>query len=812
MKKSLYKLLLIFIIQANAQHIPAKGNLGVKLTKAPENTYNAIFAIDEVMPNSTAQNLALQKGDILVKVNDVVLDSNQKIPEVIGKFIAGEKASATILRNGKLIKKKATIMAQTPFKKPNHELELLEIPFRNGYVRGFLTHPKGEGPFPTVYYVQGYPCQSINTHPNSPILELTNSLVDLGYAVFRIEKPGVGEYVNLPPCMENSFDDEIENFQSGYQFLESLPNVKNDEIYLFGHSLGGNVAPILAQKTTPAGVMVFGTLVKPWEDYILDMANYSHTYTRKATDVASKIPLLKSALQKLYVERIPHQNLTKEEKALITDWHNYKPEGFMFSRQISFWQNWNDYRYVDEWAKVKVPVLAMYGESDVHAISSLDTELIARIINQTTPGNGTYKFIENTNHMMATVSSRKEEMKEIMSGISGQTAHTKFNPRFPQIIHQWIISQKNKQKNTSFEEVPSAFPKSKTNMSSMDVVAADFNGDGQKDVMIATEFGPNRLFLYKNKQWILGEKLPELKTYTAPYLGEDSEDIAVSDFDRDGDLDVFFVSEDTQHHELLYNNGNGVFSLAAHQIPKTGQANAVLVYDFNQDGWDDILIGIRGQNELYINQKGEKFSLETDQFWGTNEDHTQDLILVDVDNDADLDIVEGIENGGNNLYLNNNGTFVEASERLHLPNDIETRKVIAADFDNDGDQDLFYCNVGWNPANNPQNQLLENDGKGNFKNITASIPKDATTTLDAIFQDVNDDGILDLITTNFVNDTKVKVFVGTRNKTNLFESNDAILPEVSFYGGTSVLPIDIENVGYLYFANFKSEDILLRKK
>jgi hypothetical protein len=275
---------------------------------------------------------------------------------------------------------------------------------------------------------------------------------------------------------------------------------------------------------------------------------------------------------------------------------------------------------------------------------------------------------------------------------------------------------------------------------------------------------------------------------------------------------VFFVSEDTKHHELLWNDGSGKFSIAKNQIPKTGNANAVLVYDFNQDGYDDILIGIRGQNELYINQKGTDFSLATSQFWLQNDDHTQDLLLVDVDADGDMDIVEGIENGGNNLYLNQNGKFVEASHQLDLPKDIETRKVIAVDFDQDGDQDLFYCNVGWNPAMNPQNQLLENDGKGHFKNITHKIPQDEATTLDAVFQDVNNDGVLDLITTNFVNDTKVKVFTATQNTTNLFEFNDKILPELSFYGGTSVVPINIENVGYLYFANFKSEDILLRKK
>ena len=87
--------------------------------------------------------------------------------------------------------------------------------------------------------------------------------------------------------------------------------------------------------------------------------------------------------------------------------------------------------------------------------------------------------------------------------------------------------------------------------------------------------------------------LPQLKTYTPPFKGEDSEDIAVADFDKDGDLDLFFVSEDTENHELLLNNGLGQFDFAPNLIPKIGQANGVLVYDFNRDNYPDILIGIR---------------------------------------------------------------------------------------------------------------------------------------------------------------------------------------------------------------------------
>ncbi|MEO0341035.1 MAG: alpha/beta fold hydrolase, partial [Bacteroidota bacterium] len=568
--------------------------------------------------------------------------------------MVGQKVTAQVLRNGKLTALEGTVQPRPPFKKPNHVQEALEVPFREGYVRAYLTYPQGEGSFPTIYYIQGYPCQSINSHPQHPTVQLTASLVDLGYAVFRIEKLGVGEFTNLSSCMDYSFDDEVENFKGGLAFLQKLKQVDASKIYLFGHSLGGNVAPILAKDAKLAGVMVFGTIVKPWEDYLLDMAYYSQTHAQDPLEVAANIPLLKAANRKLYREHLSHIQLTEEEKSLLSIWHDYNPEGMIFNRKIDFWKNFSSHNYFTEWAQVKVPVLALYGASDAHAIGPLDAELIAQTVNQHQENKATFQVIPNTNHLFANVPSKAQELKNINNGVSTQVAFTQFNLELPVLIDDWIKAKKKQGTKEKYELASRQFPKAATKMSSMDVLAADIDQDGQEDLIIATEFGPNQLFLYKNGKWEARE-LPQLKAYTPPYLGEDSEDIAIADFDKDGDLDLFFVSEDTKDHELLWNDGQGNFSFPDFQISKKGQANAVLVYDFNQDGWQDILIGIRGQNELYINQEGKGFIDETATYWIDNEDHTQDLILVDIDGDRDLDILEGIEEGNNNLYLNEKG-------------------------------------------------------------------------------------------------------------------------------------------------------------
>lgn len=370
-----------------------------------------------------------------------------------------------------------------------------------------------------------------------------------------------------------------------------------------------------------------------------------------------------------------------------------------------------------------------------------------------------------------------------------------------------------------YEIQTQVFPEHLTSRSTMDVESIDIDNDGDYDLILAFEFFPNRVFINDNGIFKEKHTLPQLKEYNGPAKGEDSEDIAFADFDRDGDIDLFFVSEDTQNHELLINNGDGSFSLHKNQIPKTGNANAVLIYDFNNDNYPDILIGIKGRNEVYMNIKGDHFKNETEKFWVNNTDDTQDLILADIDGDGDKDIIEAIERGGNNLYINKKGKFIEESlKRLPNMSQIETRKVISGDIDNDGDIDLFFCNVGWKEGVDPQNKLFINNGKGYFTDMTDNaFPNDSATTLDAIFIDINNDMLLDIITTGMADENN-KGFHVYINKTSLnnvkFELDSTIFPELKFNIGISIISKDFNNNGKngIYIGNFREKDLFLLKK
>jgi hypothetical protein len=282
---------------------------------------------------------------------------------------------------------------------------------------------------------------------------------------------------------------------------------------------------------------------------------------------------------------------------------------------------------------------------------------------------------------------------------------------------------------------------------SMDAAAGDLDGDGNVDLIVAVEFRPNLVWLNRGDGSFVDESLARL-----PQIAHDSEDVALADFDGDGDLDAIIVSEDDRLNEFYLNNGAGVFQDASDRIPVAGTSNAVAAADFDGDGDPDILVGNNGQNALLLNDGLGHFTDVTSDRLPVAQDVTQDVKVGDIDADGDLDIVVANE-GQNRILINLGGTVFRDESDTRLPQDRmfqETRDAELADVDGDGDLDLFFGNVRLFHQTDPRNRLLINDGSGVFVDETGErLPPDQASTMDGMFADLDSDGDLDLVLADF---------------------------------------------------------------
>lgn len=346
----------------------------------------------------------------------------------------------------------------------------------------------------------------------------------------------------------------------------------------------------------------------------------------------------------------------------------------------------------------------------------------------------------------------------------------------------------------------------------MDVEPADIDKDGDLDLIIANEFQPNVILINDGKGNFTNGSVGRL-----PQITHDSEDIAVADFDGDGDLDIVFVSEDDHIHEYHVNDGTGKFTSLLGRLPAS-TANAVAVADLTGDGRPDLVVGNAGQDFLLVNDGTGKFINETSARLPEEDYVTQDVELADVDKDGDLDMVVGNEDGNRLLVNDGSGKFTdETSARLFTDIEMETRKVALADIDKDGDLDIFMANVAFRPGKNPKARFFINDGRGFFTDDTgARLPQTVEHTIDGKLADIDSDGDVDLITGHFPQ-KPIRAFLndGTGHFTEaqtIFSSvtnGDALGLEIIDLNGDGLLDLYICNRGqkdrlYLHASNASS--------
>jgi hypothetical protein len=129
-------------------------------------------------------------------------------------------------------------------------------------------------------------------------------------------------------------------------------------------------------------------------------------------------------------------------------------------------------------------------------------------------------------------------------------------------------------------------------------------------------------------------------------------------------------------------------------------------------------------------------------------------IIDDFNGDGFLDIVSSTwETDGQILHFRNNrdGTFLDVTEQSGLQGIFGGLNDVQADFDNDGDLDVLVLRGGWwNENGRHPKSLLQNDGRGNFRDVTfeCGLGEVHYPTQTAAWADFDNDGDLDLYVGN----------------------------------------------------------------
>lgn len=395
----------------------------------------------------TDSNLLVDGSNLGIKYEGVFDANTQKFS---GKFSEGANTLPLVLERSKGKPKSVVKRPQEPTK-PYPYLEE-QVSFRNNEANvtlaGTLTRPKTDKKHPVVILITGSGPQDRDQTlaGHKPFLVLADHLTKNGIAVLRYDDRGTSE--STGDFSASTTEDFANDVIAAVDYLKTRNDIDTDNIGLIGHSEGGIIAPLVANKAKRdidflvilAGTGISGAEFSLWQAISMrgfpvpDEAAFENAI-RKGINIASAdqdLTLIRSELKEHY-----NKALVPILKPVIgSDKKIEQAINNLVSANTTPWTRYF-YRYnpASEYAKIKIPVLSLNGTKDKQVPAKVHQQGIRNAL--TKARNKRFEIIEleGLNHLFQ--EAQTGEMNEY--GTIEQT----FSPKALKVISNWISSQVN---------------------------------------------------------------------------------------------------------------------------------------------------------------------------------------------------------------------------------------------------------------------------------------------------------------------------------------------------------------------------------
>lgn len=217
--------------------------------------------LEKVFPDTSAAEGGFKEGDVVLAVSGAKVAGVPAFLKAVAGARAGDVLTLDFVRDGAKAEKRVTLKEMPREKGDGYDVIYGSVTSGGARLRTIVTRPKGEGRHPAVLLLQGgHTCFPIDTPVGQPVAFtwLAGDLTRHGYVTMRGERPGCGDSEG-GPLRDVDFDTELNGYKQALKALKKFDFVDADNVFLFGHSMGGIMAPLVATEVPVRGIAVYGT-------------------------------------------------------------------------------------------------------------------------------------------------------------------------------------------------------------------------------------------------------------------------------------------------------------------------------------------------------------------------------------------------------------------------------------------------------------------------------------------------------------------------------------------------------------------------
>lgn len=299
-----------------------------------------------------------------------------------------------------------------------------EVTFRNGDVilSGTLLLPLTKKAHPAVVFIHG-----AGNEGRYASRFLAEYFTQQGIAALIYDKRGVDR--STGDWKRSDFNDLARDAVAGIHFLKRRKEIDPKQIGVYGHSQGGMIAPLVASLSSDVAFLISGagSAVPVYESEINSIVNQVRAQGFSGTELTDATEFIKMWVGVMRTGQGWEEFDRAVEKVRNAKWfpmlHMPPKDNWIWA----FHRRIYDYNAADFWTKVRVPVLAVYGERDLYVPVAQSIRNVDRALSEARNRDYTILVLPRASHSFDI---------EPVAGQPFEWRH--MAPGFPALLTAWI--------------------------------------------------------------------------------------------------------------------------------------------------------------------------------------------------------------------------------------------------------------------------------------------------------------------------------------------------------------------------------------